>query len=312
MRVLLDKIMLNKDFPNALQVSPLRPRQLSSRISQMPIHKESLIEGHVIEFADGDHYREVGYDLSVGKIYVPGEDGEAGRFVEEDSYEIPAQGVVVLFSKERVDVPKCLCGYAQPKTSLCQQGLLVFNTGLLDPGYCGLVSGTTINFQKSKKHIAKGDSFLRVTFDKIVRHEIPPPVKSEEQLAKQVTKDKQYLHNRHNEAIHFPTTFLDVPAQVHRITDEVHDKLLAKLRNEIWMVLACVGLVVSLLFGVARFLIPMVDDIQDGTASQIDALEQRQQATEELLRELRDRLDISPPNPGPLGDGETILPSGAE
>jgi deoxycytidine triphosphate deaminase len=134
----------------------------------------------VIDATD-PRYREMGFDLTIGSIYVPKvptsavkEDGDSARgqdaidnsqLVEE--YQVPSQGVVVIFSREVVVCPPGLCGYAMPKTGLCDDGLLVLNTGIVDPNFKGFLSGTTINFANSKFPLKKGMPFLRLVFEPI-------------------------------------------------------------------------------------------------------------------------------------------------
>ena len=130
----------------------------------MVISGEDLKSLNFIQNANPQRFRETGYDVSVGKIFVPWDDDNntGGTFVEE--YEVPPQGVVLIFSEETVELPKDIVGFALPKTSLCEEGLLVLNTGIVDPSYRGMLSGTTINFRKSPVRLKRGDPFLRLVF----------------------------------------------------------------------------------------------------------------------------------------------------
>jgi deoxycytidine triphosphate deaminase len=138
----------------------------------------------IIDLPDPARCRSIGYDLTVGAMYVPEDDEtNAGpRMVEE--YEIPPHGVVQIFSRETVDVPADICGYAMPKTGLCEQGILVLNTGILDPGYRGPLSGTAINFRKTSFKMKRGEVFLRLVFEEtsnkdVSRADAPRPIAGE-------------------------------------------------------------------------------------------------------------------------------------
>ena len=59
---------------------------------------------------------------------------------------MPPQGIVQVVSSERVKVPSTITGLATVKTSLCNEGLLALNIGIIDPGYEGAISSFLLNF----------------------------------------------------------------------------------------------------------------------------------------------------------------------
>jgi hypothetical protein len=105
-------------------------------------------------------FRDASYDIRVGKIIS--KDGEL-----VDALNVQAGGVVEVVSEEIVSVPGNILGYALVKTSLCNEGLLALNIGIVDPGYSGKLSSALVNFGQGVKRIAKGDVFLRLTFHRI-------------------------------------------------------------------------------------------------------------------------------------------------
>ena len=125
--------------------------------------------------------RPVGYNLTVGDVYIPRQtDGTIGSFLQaaqssiglttpERSEEIviPPQGIFVVISQEKVKMPEDVCGYALPKTRLSEEGILILNTGIIDPLYEGFVSGTLINFRKTNYIIKRGMPFLRLIFEQV-------------------------------------------------------------------------------------------------------------------------------------------------
>jgi deoxycytidine triphosphate deaminase len=107
----------------------------------MLLSGEAIRQGKLINDASEDDYRGASYDLHIGTIIDP--TGEATR-----AYTLPAQGIVEVISRETVSIPKNIAGFATVKTSLCNEGILAINIGIVDPLYSGLVSSFLINFGK--------------------------------------------------------------------------------------------------------------------------------------------------------------------
>jgi dUTPase len=104
--------------------------------------------------------RPASVDLSVGVVVINGKEFK-------QPVEIKPQQMFVIISKERVQVGAGFVGYAMPKTSLCNEGILCLNTGILDPGYEGLISTTAINFVEDSYLITPGEHFLRLVFHRL-------------------------------------------------------------------------------------------------------------------------------------------------
>lgn len=116
--------------------------------------------------------RHVSFDVTVGKVTVPDGGGLASRqsrreFGHLRTAKVVPQGLVVIESLESVNLPANMMAIAHPKTSLCERGLLILNTGIVDPNYNGKLKGTAINFSKRAIIIREGDPFLRLTFHEI-------------------------------------------------------------------------------------------------------------------------------------------------
>ena len=138
-----------------------------------------------------DSIKPVGYGLTVGDVYMPKQldDGirravQASRsgfgltHTEEGSeIVIPPQGIFVVISAEKVRMPSNVCGFALPKTRLSEEGILILNTGIVDPLYEGFISGTLINFRKTDYVIKRGMPFLRLVFQYVgsdLTHSLDP------------------------------------------------------------------------------------------------------------------------------------------
>lgn len=167
-----------------------------------------------IENSKPNHVRHASYDLSVDKIIVDGK--EVKPSWSSNRIDIEPQEVFVILSKERVRIPnKGITCYAFPKTSLCKQGVLALNTGIVDPGYDGLISTTAINFHSNRLSLFVGDTFLRLVFFEIAGDHTSNPA---------VVDPNTYLEERIHESAELPTSFLDVPGTVEKLHRQLRDE----------------------------------------------------------------------------------------
>jgi deoxycytidine triphosphate deaminase len=203
----------------------------------MPINGQTVKHRAFVIGAKNEQYKAVGYDLTVGQIYVP-KDGWLPNVSQKkfrnkvvDSYELPPQGVAVIFSAEAVELPEDVCAYAMPKTSLCAAGLLVLNTGIVDPKYRGPLSGTIVNFTDMTYSLKNGDPFLRLTFEQIEKPILTGPVHERQELSKQ--EWAEYRSQKMVNAFTFPATFLDIPDTVRFVSRRV---LKTERRLVFWMI----------------------------------------------------------------------------
>jgi deoxycytidine triphosphate deaminase len=96
------------------------------------LRTDRVKELNLIDEAIPSNYRASSYDPSIWKIITP--EGE-----EVDSYKLPPMGIVEVISRERFRIPPKMCCLAHVKTSLCNEGLLTLNTGIIDPSWNGRV-----------------------------------------------------------------------------------------------------------------------------------------------------------------------------
>jgi deoxycytidine triphosphate deaminase len=118
---------------------------------------EQLSQMKIIEGAEDGNYRGASYDIRVGTIIQP-------DATESPRYSIPPQGIVEIVSKETVKMPPDISGLAIVKTSLCNEGLLPLNIGIIDPSYEGHISSFIVNFSKKDQVICKDEVFMRLVF----------------------------------------------------------------------------------------------------------------------------------------------------
>ena len=126
----------------------------------MQLSGRSTKDRVVVYNGDEASIRLGSYDLRIGKIIVSGK-------IYKDNYIIQPQEMVILISQERVRIPRNLVGYALPQTNLGQEGILALSTGIIDPGYEGLISTAAINFEQAPRCVRFGDRFLRLVFHEI-------------------------------------------------------------------------------------------------------------------------------------------------
>jgi deoxycytidine triphosphate deaminase len=175
---------------------------------------DAINQRHLVNNASNDGYRGASYDLHIGKIIDP--DGG-----ERDTYVLPTQGIVSVVSRETVNIPKNVAGFATVKTSLCNEGILAINIGIIDPLYSSSISSSLINFGKNSHALAAGQVFLRLTF-----FECAPENKSVpfSQSAEDYVRDKKRAVLQHLSA-----KFLDLEATTNATLDKAFDRYLHKL-----------------------------------------------------------------------------------
>lgn len=247
--------------------------------------------GIIVDGTD-ERYRPVSYDLTVGEIYVPPEDEVAERtrkgwlrrvvrrrrskpyqLVEE--HVIRPNGVVLIFSRETVRVPCDVCGYAMPKTSLGHEGILVLNTGVVDPLYHGPISGTTINFRDTPFRIKKGDAFLRLVFEQVegaTQADVPAATPRPNYIAEKILLAQNY-----------PNTFLNL----HRTSREVSKELVEEERS---FLLRLIG-VVGFMFAIITLALTQWQAIPPFTKGTSDDLKKVLEESQKTSKELQTTLD---------------------
>ncbi len=206
-------------------------RSIESRIMQLTGH-ESVSNSFILQ-ADARSTRIASYDLCISKVIISGEASDGICLLKP-------QEMCVIISKERVRVPDGFVGYALPKTTLCHRGLLTLTTGIIDPGYDGLISTTAINFHREAIELRPGDAFLRIVF-----HELKAP---KTPLAAQplVLADDAYIKSRQDDSRAYPPTFLNVPSHIADFLKKVKDEVLQSLGTRFMGLVALTALLFTI------------------------------------------------------------------
>jgi len=157
---------------------------------------------------DADFLKGTSYDIRVGKI-IWRDEKEVSE--SDERFLLKPQGVAEVVSLERLTLPTNVIGFASVKTSLCDEGIMALNIGLIDPGYNGPLSTTLVNFSNREYNIQRGDIMLRLTF---FRCESSPEPGSN-------PGDEQYLKKKRQKILNFSDTFLNLKPAIEKIASSV-------------------------------------------------------------------------------------------
>jgi deoxycytidine triphosphate deaminase len=161
----------------------------------MILGEDTILRREIIQRSKPGNFRSGSYDLVVRDIVSPD-----GKVVSE--FILPPQGVVKVISEEIIKVPDDVIGYVLVKTSLCNEGVLALNIGIVDPEFFGPLQSTLINFGKSNFLIEAGDVFSRISFHALEDGNGAKPV--------ELTYDKVKKNVRDDALKYLGTTFLDI------------------------------------------------------------------------------------------------------
>jgi deoxycytidine triphosphate deaminase len=139
-------------------------------------------------------FKASSYDLRIDCVI----DSKGVRHV--DQYVLKPQEVAWIVSREILQMPLNVTATAHIKTTLCNDGLLALNTGIIDPRWHGPLSTPILNFGKGPHILRGGDEFLRLTFHRHKEEDVP---------ASGMERSK-YIADKQNRAVrYFGEKFLD-------------------------------------------------------------------------------------------------------
>jgi deoxycytidine triphosphate deaminase len=238
----------------------------------------------IVENGSQENFRSASYDISISKIITP--DGD-----EVDSYKLPPMGIVEVISKELFRIPPKICCLAHVKTSLCNEGLLTLNTGLVDPGWNGRLSSFILNFGKDNRLLLAGDVFLRITF-----HELSSPADPDYfgSLPERDATDHSYIAERKRNMVgKFSPEFLNL----QRIIDKSVAATFEKYRQLLLVYVPIAAIVLAALTFFLNFgILSLVQKwVQPNDAAKAEllrhSLEQQEEAGRRTEKEFSVKLD---------------------
>jgi deoxycytidine triphosphate deaminase len=149
------------------------------------------------------------YDARIGTIIAREKDAVVEK---SDHFVLQPQGVAEVISLETLNVPLNVVGFASVKTSLCDDGIMALNIGLLDPGWNGKVSTTLVNFSNRPFLLAKDKPMLRLTFFHC------QSVAKRSDLER---KEGDYLNTKRQKILGFSDSFLNLGSAIEKATSPV-------------------------------------------------------------------------------------------
>lgn len=194
--------------------------------------------------------------------------------------------MVVVVSRERLEMPKDTLAHCLPHTSLQNQGVMSFGHGIVDPGYEGRISCMLVNFGADELTLDEDDSFLRLAF-----HEIEPL--QDETIVNEfrrlyLVSDDLYISRCREMARDLPNTFLDVPELSRRIAEERiggMERIMGKGLAGATIVLSVIAILITVM---GYFVTPAVEEFTSDGVSENAAQEIRAEELvplqEEILR----------------------------
>ncbi|RWB61859.1 MAG: hypothetical protein EOQ48_14000 [Mesorhizobium sp.] len=201
-------------------------------------------KGRFIKYAAEGHYAATSYDVGVGEIV----DTDGARY-SEGGYVLKPQGIVWLISSETLMLPEDVTGHAHIRTSLCSDGLLALNTGIVDPNWNGPLSTAIVNFSKQPYRIKIGEKFLRISFYKHERPTYAAPVS---------ISRKNYIDDKIGKAqTVFGRTFLNF----EQISKEVSEKVVEDSKEKFIYRASIAALAfafLTILISVATYSVPLI------------------------------------------------------
>lgn len=233
-----------------------------------------------------DHSTKSSVDLSIREILFKDERNQVrslGRTL------LKPQDSAFVISEEILHVPEGFIAYVFLKNRLSQKGFLALNTGIIDSGYNGPISTLLINFSAVEEYLPVTDSEQDKFFFRVVFHEIEknpnyqpsPPTPASYDV---VDRYDTYRTYRISDITKFPKTFLEPIVLKEQISKELTEKLSSISIAKIGMVIAFVGLFLSL--------IPFGRDYYFAEKFDLNEFNQYKLQSESKIKELEEQLKI--------------------
>ncbi len=259
------------------------PKSLKAFLSGTDIHGKYLI--------GNAHSRSMGVDLQVDCVI------KNGKVLRKKKISIKPQEMFIIVLKGNVKLPANCYGISYPKTTLCQQGVHILNSGLIDPEYDGYLSTVAINFSRTSIELRQEDICMRLMiFENTENYNGTSSFK--------IDYD-EYINKRIEESKEYPDTFLDVPRQVKDLSNKMASSISSSLTNRMVYILTTATVlfaVFSFWIGSAKisslqdaFFSKSQETFQTGTVNSENKLSELVKKYDELskqLKTLQDQLDV--------------------
>lgn len=239
-----------------------------------------------------DHTDKSSVDLTIREVLYKDERNQVkslGRTI------LKPQDSVFVISEEILHVPEGFIAYVFLKNTLSKKGFLALNTGIIDSNYNGPISTLLINFSAVEEYLPVTDnendkSFFRVVFHEIDKNTSYQPTPSQPNSYDVTAKYATYKSYCVSDIAKFPKTFLEPIVLKEQISKELTEKLSTISINKIGMVIASVGLFLSLIpFGRDYYFADKYD-LKEFYQYKIES-EQKINNLQEQLNRIQERVD---------------------
>jgi deoxycytidine triphosphate deaminase len=156
---------------------------------------------------------ETGTEQVIGE-HLP--DGSTRRV-----WSISPTETLLIMTTERVKIPWDIVGQYGQLFRLAQQGLILMNTSIVEPGYDGPLSCVVVNLSRDKITIEPESEIAKLTFERL---STPPAVQHPQHIA-----DDRYISALAAAAVKLPKSFMGI----EQVSQEVSDKVNADVKKSI-------------------------------------------------------------------------------
>ena len=172
-----------------------------------------------------DNIGDASVDLTVGTMLTT--DGKRVLSPKDDIIIKPQQTAVII-SSECFNLPSKIIAQALMKNRLSQEGLIAFNTGIIDSKYKKPISTMVTNLSKNEIVITKGQPFLRVVFHRLDESGLSD-VKMDKVAQAEIAKNIfDYVSYRKKDIAKLPRDFFSIGEIKESIAKELKELSIAK------------------------------------------------------------------------------------
>jgi deoxycytidine triphosphate deaminase len=149
-----EKVLWTDPVPEPMRVGVLQADQILLFVEAV----------HLIEPSDflREDLRPAAYDLHIGDMYYV--DDEPKPLGPGEWFNIPANGLVYVKTKERFNIPYYMVARYSLRVTQVYRGLLIDNGLHIDPGYHGPIYVPVHNFTDQERSLFESQSFLSIEF----------------------------------------------------------------------------------------------------------------------------------------------------
>jgi len=186
--------------------------------------KKRVQSGRLLEFHDTAKIKYCGCELTLGKAVAP-KTGDvlsisakprhwwSNLLSTKKTFVIEPSETMILVTAEKLNMPNDLCATYGQLNRLANQGLMILNTSIVEPGYSGPLSCVLVNFSSQRHALAPGDSIAKLTF-----HQVQG---TPESVFPQQFTHETYEPLASKNAINLPSSLLDISGVEERVSQKL-------------------------------------------------------------------------------------------